>query len=222
MTVVDRPLTLKGISYVPYIHDVERFRNALSAMPKDNLLITHPDIKSFDYGNGRVSTSGIDLEDINIFDEIIAGHYHLRQERGNLTYIGTPYTGSFGETDQEKFIMEIDTKTYEKVWHKTNLPMHTTIDIDLNLESTEIANERIKELSEDSSLIGRVRVSGTDKKVAELVFPDNIKKEITILQDEYELSDKVDMVDQYCDWAREIEDYSDELVEISKGILLNV
>lgn len=134
VTVVDEPMevvlgTRKCMAF-PYIKDTEVLRTHLRNIKCPIPVIGHFDIKSFDYGNGRISEEGLTIEDFEEFPIVVSGHYHKRSEESNIVYVGTPFSHSFGETDQEKYICEIDTETLELNWIPTKFPRHRTIEVD--------------------------------------------------------------------------------------------
>src|SRR5690606_30883778 len=68
---------------------------------------------------------------------VISGHFHKHQSNENLTYVGTPFSHSFGESNQTKVIgiynieegrLELEQTTYRK---------HLTIEIDCDKQQEE-------------------------------------------------------------------------------------
>jgi len=119
VTIVDKLHEEFGCHFIPYMHDQDKLKKVLKTIPKDSVLFGHLDVVSFDYGNGYLSEAGLALKDLKKFKKVISGHYHKYQEKDNLTYIGTPFSHSFGESNQDKFIGIFDTITYEVELIKT-------------------------------------------------------------------------------------------------------
>jgi DNA repair exonuclease SbcCD nuclease subunit len=132
--VIDAPEVIDNMLFVPYIHDqvklikvLTRFQGLVST------LFVHLEVTQFDFGNGHVCTTGIPLEALKGFKRVISGHFHKFQQSGNLTYLGTPFSHSFGETNQTKFIGMYDTETNEFKLAETPFPQHITIEFDCDV-----------------------------------------------------------------------------------------
>jgi hypothetical protein len=67
-------------------------------------------------------------EEFNKYDLFISGHYHKMQSKGNILYLGTPFSHSFAESNQDKQIMAIDTNTLEYKLYSTKFPKHITLE----------------------------------------------------------------------------------------------
>src|SRR5690242_16327259 len=110
VVVVDKPIQFDNSLFIPYIHDPLKLDAALKPFENKELnLFGHLEVRDFDYGNGQICTSGTSLERLKGFKRVISGHFHKYQEMGNLVYLGTPMSHSFGESNQIKYIAEFDT-----------------------------------------------------------------------------------------------------------------
>ena len=57
------------------------------------------------------SESQLDSSLTNKYKRIISGHFHLRSQRGNVTYIGNPYEITWGDVNQPKGFVLFDPET---------------------------------------------------------------------------------------------------------------
>ena len=142
--IVDKPILIpveceKGaIStlFFPYFHDIEEFKKSLLQFKKENpkLLFMHQGVIGFDYGNGLIATgksSGeISPSDIPKKLKVISGHFHKYAENGNITFLGTPFSHSFGESDQTKYLGVLHLPEMNLELVETNFPKHKTYYID--------------------------------------------------------------------------------------------
>ena len=129
VTVIDSPRTVtlsSGIKalLLPYIANSEKFKEALKI--EAEIVFCHADINGFDYGNGHIAKHSITLEDFSKYPLVISGHYHKFQEKKNLIYLGTPFSHSFGESDQDKYIALFDSSNRGLKLLKTPFPQHKT------------------------------------------------------------------------------------------------
>lgn len=100
--IIDKPTRIKSFEntvFIPYQTDTAKLQEILSTIcnPGD-LLVMHQGIQNAymgDYVQDKTSISAKLLENF----VCISGHYHRHQTVGTLTYIGSPYTTSFGEAN---------------------------------------------------------------------------------------------------------------------------
>lgn len=85
-------------SLIPYFSDAEDFKVAISKIPKGSIIIMHQGVKGAAMGDYIVDKTSIDPELLKDYT-VISGHYHRHQTIGTVTYIGSPYTTSFGEAN---------------------------------------------------------------------------------------------------------------------------
>ena len=112
-----------------------------------NRIFIHNSTMGAVYGNGRGVQSNVNLQ--NIQCPIIAGHIHLHQTVGNVTYVGTPYTTSFGESDQEKHVALMDNHSgYLEYVKLEGIPQHRTVRIEV-ADQDDLNNLRIMARKDD-------------------------------------------------------------------------
>ena len=154
---------------------------------------------------------------------MISGHFHKYQQKGNLTYLGTPFSHSFGETDQTKYIGIYDTESDELKLERTPFRKHLTIEIDCD------KSEAIPSLSDID--LYRIILCGKqeniDKYSAQKSFyKDHNVKWITRPAD-YNLNDiQIDETSsnekQFNDWAKETRNLDDETIKLGLEIMESV
>jgi len=127
--VVDEPYMEGTTLFLPYYRDNNKLRNQLV---KADVVICHMDIKSFDYGNGFISEEGIHPEELKDYKLIISGHYHKYQQKNNITYLGTPFSHNFGESNQDKYLGIFNDEDTSFSTISTDFPKHRTIELDLS------------------------------------------------------------------------------------------
>lgn len=214
--VIDRHHWHEGMTFIPYMHDMVAFKEALKKVPKNSPVFCHADIKGFDYGNGLISCEGLEESDFKGIKRVISGHYHKYQESGHITYLGTPFSHSFGETDQEKFIGIYDYHKDELELIPSPFPQHRTITIDCSVNNALLCN-----LSD----INRVILTGTQEEIDRFSRFEGVK----YLEQPVEALTKTSVVKetdsaevQFSKWATEIKGYSQEIVDLGLEVLKNV
>ena len=174
VSVVDFPHIIirspnPNLRLIPYQHNPANFLLQLS---KDAINIVHQGISGSHSGEYIQDKSAVDKYDVSDY-RIISGHYHRRQDIktgrpqkgaiGLWSYIGNPYTLTFGEAeDPEKgFQILYDDGLLEFV--PTGLRKHVKIEMTSELEITSRTTTVL--FPED---IVRVKVTGTRERLATL------------------------------------------------------
>jgi hypothetical protein len=138
--VVDKPflfVTKTKILYLlPYYHDADELRSELKIIPKGSTIIMHQGLQGSNMGDYFQDKSALNHEDVADF-RVISGHYHQRQDIktgrpqkggvGMFSYIGNPYTTSYGEANDplKGFQVLMDDGSLEFI--PTNLRKHRVV-----------------------------------------------------------------------------------------------
>lgn len=215
------------VTMLPYYHDKTYIKQLLKEIPDGNVVIGHFDISGFDYGNGHFCEDGLTLEDFSRFKRVISGHFHKHQVKDNLIYLGTPYSHSFGESDQDKFIMVYDFDNDVPGFIPSGFPKHVTLKLDL-LEDG--AKGKLDSFLEDhSNDIIRVQLYGSPEVCAK--FNDkyrplydqkyNVKFEDKSegRQLEGNIDETLDNKTQFVTWAAEIKKMDPETIKLGLSVL---
>lgn len=131
VTVVDKPVVIDGIGYVPYLCTGMAWPSIDA-----KLVFTHNTFLGANYGF-KLANDGVVLpmvsDDGIRQDIIVSGHIHLRQilETSNGTsviYPGTPRAISSSDAGQSKGLMLIDSDTYETQFIESPFPIWRAIE----------------------------------------------------------------------------------------------
>lgn len=107
VTIVDQPVVLDGIAYMPYMNSPEEFVAAAKEL-KSDVLVCHQTFIGANYENNFPAPDGVDINQVP-HKLIISGHIHMRQEidtdRNKMIYPGAPRWMTVSDANQEKGIM---------------------------------------------------------------------------------------------------------------------
>lgn len=78
-----------------------------------SILAGHFEINGFEVVTGIRHSSGSDISLFKKFDKVLSGHFHLRQSKDNIHYLGTQYQLNFGDVNSKKGFTVLDTDTRE-------------------------------------------------------------------------------------------------------------
>lgn len=140
--LINAPAFHKGIQayLIPYHSDPQELQDYLATLPSGSLIICHQGVHSANLGHYVQDKTALPKEAFSNY-RVISGHYHTRQDikcgrpqRGAVglySYIGNPYTLTFGEAnDPEKgFQILMDDGLLEFV--PTDLRKHVVIETDI-------------------------------------------------------------------------------------------
>lgn len=113
-TIINCPTAVKklDVHFLPYFSSGEELQKVLNILPKGSQIIIHQGVQTAYMGHYQQDKSSLPKEAFADF-RVISGHYHRRQDIrcgrprkggvGMFSYIGNPYTLSYGEaSDPEK------------------------------------------------------------------------------------------------------------------------
>lgn len=138
-----------NVYLIPYQHDLSALKTILDAIPKHSTLIMHQGLTSALPGEYTHDKTAAPMEWFAEY-RVISGHYHARQDVkcgrpqkgavGLFSYIGNPYTVSFGEhADPPKgFQVLYDDGSLEFV--PTNLRKHVKLELPAEGDVTLVGN----------------------------------------------------------------------------------
>ena len=218
--VIEELTELHGCYFAPYMTTIPGGGvGNLKGIP----FFGHLDIPGFDYGHGHISDHGICKSQFKKFPITISGHYHKYQEfkkdeNGHIVYLGTPFSHSFGESNQKKYLGVFDLKTHELELVETHFPKHVTLELGAN----EDWEERLKEYDTSKDHL-RIVLDGS--KEALLTVDTTPYPEVKfILKPEKQVASTKTLVtqnptDQFRSWAKTRGNLSKEVIDIGIEVL---
>jgi len=112
---------------VPWIEDSKRMKSVLSDHFKfAQYVICHTDVVGFKFNKWASVEKGLDLDSMKEYKRIYSGHIHIRQQKGNMLYTGTPYQMDRGDVGNTKgfYILNVaSSEIEEKFVRNTHSPV---------------------------------------------------------------------------------------------------
>ena len=212
--------------FFPYIHDKSNLKQALAQFQDQKLIaFGHFEVSGFDFGNGHLCEDGkIVHDDFKGFKRVISGHFHKLQETGNFTYLGTPFSHSFGEANQDKVIGVYNLLTDTLQLIPTDFPRHLSIKLDFSKKNQD---KKLKDfLNGNESNLIRVQLFGNPEDVSK--FDKSRYSEFSIKWEDksdaptdskHNLDETLDNKTQFQQWAKEIRNLDKDTVSLGLSIL---
>lgn len=105
VTVIHKSVQIENILFVPWNSDmIDNIKNG-----KSEYLIAHLGLNEAQLSSGISIVSEIGLSSLKQYKTCILGHYHKPQEVGNCIYVGSPIQLDWGEKNEEKRFLVVDT-----------------------------------------------------------------------------------------------------------------
>lgn len=228
ITIIDTVRVHPTLPFVffPYIHDKIKLKELLKeSSSKDLIAFGHFEVSGFDFGNGHLCEDGIVThDDFKGFKKVISGHFHKLQQTGNFTYLGTPFSHSFGEANQDKVIGTYQLSTNTLTLIPTEFPRHVSVKIDFSKSESE---KKLQEfLNGNETNLIRVQLFGSPEDVAKLDKSKYQKYGIK-WEDKSESSDgpKINLDEtlnnktQFQQWSTDIRKLDNETMTLGLSIL---
>lgn len=220
--VVDAPHTdgLGNVVMVPYIHDQAKLRKIIADLPADSILIGHLDVAGCDYGNGHISKDGLKVQELAKFKRVISGHFHKYQQSENLTYLGTPFSHSFGEANQKKVFASYE--PHSNVLQLFDSPFRRHVSIEINCDQ---GDRRDWEAASNSDLY-RVILTGSQENInlfdRSLLNHLNVKwvtRPSDYAMNDVQIDETMSNEGQFAKWAKDVRGLDEATVALGAAIL---
>lgn len=76
-----------------------------------SILAAHLELQGFDVQRGMPATHGMITEDFKKFEYVLSGHYHTKQSKDNIHYLGSQFEMTWSDCEDPKFFHVFDTDT---------------------------------------------------------------------------------------------------------------
>jgi DNA repair exonuclease SbcCD nuclease subunit len=172
-TIVDEPIYVAALDLhlFPYSHDPVALANEIATRcaPGDTLVM-HQGLTTGDKGDYVMDTSAIDMSMIEDY-WVFSGHYHHHQKLGNYTFVGNPFTMSFGEAkDGPKGILVLySDNSFEQIV----LPYRRHIVLEYN--TSDLYDLTLRGFGANSSDLLWIKLKGTAIELAKIKKSDIAK-----------------------------------------------
>ena len=214
------------ILFMPWINS----QNYIYAMgmideTKADICMGHLDINGFAMNKGQiVAEHGMDKNEFKKFDTVMSGHFHHKNDDGQIYYLGTPYELYWNDYDDPKGFHIFDTETrelerivnpltiFDKIYYDDTKTDYSTVNVE------KYSNKYIKLI-----VVNKKDLYGFDAFVDKLLKIDT--HEVKIIEDFSDLdanSVSDDIVENSEDTLTILNKYVDELdVSLDKNRLKN-
>lgn len=144
-TIVDAPRWYQNLLLIPYQNQSESLAYIIKneGVLPDSILVVHQGFLGAAMGDYIQDKSSISPDAVKDFT-VISGHYHKHQIIGTVTYIGSPYTITFGEANdgQKGYLILNSDGTFTR--EILNLRKHVILNANLTEESLDFHVDPLK------------------------------------------------------------------------------
>ena len=93
---------------LPWIESTDKFRSAINRYKKSRYIFCHADVKGANLSKTTKLDHGVEYDELSEFTRIYSGHIHIRQDKNNVLYVGTPYQMDRGDSGNVKGFYVLD------------------------------------------------------------------------------------------------------------------
>ena len=110
--VIDEPLMIDNMLLCPWTTSDEKLSEVIASY-EPSYVFCHPEIPSFSFNKSSKYEGEFDPQEYSGPKRICCGHFHMRQEKNNITYIGNCFSHDFSDVNDwhNKGFAILDTKT---------------------------------------------------------------------------------------------------------------
>lgn len=115
LKIISEPveLDIDGVPclFVPWINkENQKYALDMIKRTKAEICFGHFELTGFEMTNGIVCRAGMQPKVLKKFKRVITGHFHLKQDLGNISYIGSFYQQTWADYDDQKEFWLVDLK----------------------------------------------------------------------------------------------------------------
>jgi len=200
---------------------------------KVDICLGHLEIKGFETHHNSFYTEGVDPENlIGCFKKIYSGHFHLRQERGTITYVGCPFQLDWKDYANDKGFYILNTETLQDKFIPNDVsPVHQKYTVEWVLEHQDkpekldiegnwvklIVDTRSCEKEQADEAYNIISAMKPIEIRKEIIYGDEEKEEAEI--DTSKLNDPMSLLFEYLETIKSIKEPQKKRI---KGIFLDI
>lgn len=222
---IDEPTIINNIGFQPWVIGDTLLEDC-------EVLLGHFEINGFKMAMGMEDEhSTLTTNSFKKYKRVFSGHYHSIQQKGNITYLGSPYELSWGETDTEHgfWVYDLDLDELEFIPNNES-KRHIKLTLDgeqYSIEcsgkklilSTIMIKETLNDLKRDEVKIivndieSEKLIPVIKEVLTEAVIQDNIEQEVKDVYvcetseqfiNDYIQTNYVDLYEEYKELLREV------------------
>ena len=155
-TVFQLPYFREKDALLPYLEELNKI-----GIPRKSVLLTHLSIDGVRNNDGSEVSETLPRDTFKKFGKVLVGHYHDKQEFGNITYIGSLLQNNFGEDTNKGITYFYTDESMEQ--ESLGESLFLTVDVDLNDTTKAKINKLVKDYADVKDKI-RFRFEGSKEK----------------------------------------------------------
>lgn len=151
--VIYEPLMVDNMLLCPWLIEDENLSSLIEEY-KPEYVFCHPEIPSFSFNSAIKKDGEYNPSDYALPKRICCGHFHLRQEKNNITYIGNCFSHDFSDVNDwhNKGFAILDTDTNQITYYEwEDAPKYCVSKIS-NLNNIEFGSNMYLKLINDVNL----------------------------------------------------------------------
>lgn len=117
VTIVDETFMVGDkLLLAPWVTDGESWDSLINMASDDIYCVGHFELNGFMVNDRYVMEHGFSPVALRAFRKVYSGHYHSRQIKDNVEYLGTPLPITMNEANEEHGVMILNIESGEETW----------------------------------------------------------------------------------------------------------
>lgn len=214
VVIYDTPQTVRlpdgtSIDVIPWIcRDNEKEVTEFIHGSKSDLCIGHFEIAGFAMYRGMESYEGLSMDMFEKYERVFSGHYHTRSQKGNITYVGTPYEMTWQDYNDPKGYHIFDTSDRSYTFFENPFTIFIRLDYDDTKDVIDLASIDLRDCFVKLVVTNKTDLYKFDQFVQKLynkgAYDIKIVEDLSEFNDgeigeEINLEDTMDVLSNYID-----------------------
>jgi len=114
--LIDNYLIQDNLMFVSWVNSEEEYDNIINISKKNKIrfMFGHYEFAAFKMNDNYEMQHGQSHKELKHIEKVFTGHYHMRQQKDNIEYIGSPFPFDFNDAnDTNRGFTVLDTETGE-------------------------------------------------------------------------------------------------------------
>ena len=210
------------MTFLPWLNEnnAEKFNEFLSKPNK--YCFGHLEINGFEMMRGILAKDSLEVSSFRHFDRVFSGHYHLTQDKGNITYVGSVFQNDFGDYGDIKrfFVLDQVKDEIEEVKIPFIFFDKIIINNEKDIDDCKIESYKDKNIQVVLNILSSIKRENFISKISEILTNYNVIDNSQLCSEKVEISADEDLNNIFTDYISQNKEYDERKKESLQSLFL--
>ena len=211
-----------NFTFLPWLNadNSDKFKEVLNH--KNKYCFGHLEINGFEMMRGILAKDSLEISSFKHFDIVFSGHYHLTQDKGNITYVGSVFQNDFGDYNDVKrfFVLDQVKDTIEEVKIPFIFFDKIIINNEKDIDDCKIENYKDKNIQVVLNIPSSIKRENFISKISEALTNYNVIDNSQLCSEKIEISADEDLNNIFTDYISQNKEYDERKKESLQNLFL--